>query len=146
EPWRSALPTTPAWYGPTLRMLRMSRMRTRPISTRIFRAGSRRGCGAWTRICTSESTDRTTAQHRLTPCTVCRYLCTYSHQSRALRPCGHVRCPTHVRRRSEDVQMNKSGTASQVISLPKGGGALHGIGEKFSPDVHTGTGNFTVPI
>jgi hypothetical protein len=30
---------------------------------------------------------------------------------------------------------NKSGTTSSaVISLPKGGGALHGIGEKFSPD------------
>src|SRR5881227_2474911 len=41
---------------------------------------------------------------------------------------------------------NKSGTSSQVISLPKGGGALHGIGEKFSPDLHTGTGNFSVPI
>jgi len=35
---------------------------------------------------------------------------------------------------------------SQTISLPKGGGALHGIGEKFAPDLHTGTGNFTVPI
>src|SRR5919199_1076371 len=41
---------------------------------------------------------------------------------------------------------DKSGTSSQVISLPRGGGALHGIGEKFSPDLHTGTGNFTVPI
>jgi RHS repeat-associated protein len=41
---------------------------------------------------------------------------------------------------------NKSGTSDQVISLPKGGGALHGIGETFSPDLHTGTGNFTVPI
>ena len=41
---------------------------------------------------------------------------------------------------------NKSGTSSQVISLPKGGGALQGIGEKFSPDLFTGTGNFTVPI
>ena len=37
---------------------------------------------------------------------------------------------------------NKSGISS--ISLPKGGGALHGIGEKFAPDLHTGTGNFTV--
>jgi RHS repeat-associated protein len=36
--------------------------------------------------------------------------------------------------------------ASQTISLPKGGGALQGLGEKFSPDLHTGTGNFTVPI
>jgi len=41
---------------------------------------------------------------------------------------------------------NTSGTSKQVISLPKGGGALHGIGEKFSPDLFTGTGNFTVPI
>ncbi len=41
---------------------------------------------------------------------------------------------------------SNSGAASQNISLPKGGGALHGIGEKFSPDLHTGTGNFTVPI
>ncbi len=36
--------------------------------------------------------------------------------------------------------------SSDVITLPKGGGALHGIGEKFSPDLHTGTGNFTVPV
>src|SRR5215211_3348162 len=41
---------------------------------------------------------------------------------------------------------NKSSASSQVISLPKGGGALKGIGEKFSPDLYTGTGNFTVPI
>src|SRR5260370_37925563 len=41
---------------------------------------------------------------------------------------------------------NNSGASSQVISLPKGGGALHGIGEKFAPDLHTGTGNFSVPI
>src|SRR3712207_3115197 len=41
---------------------------------------------------------------------------------------------------------NKSGISSQVISLPKGGGALQGIGEKFAVDPHTGTGTFTVPI
>jgi RHS repeat-associated protein len=35
---------------------------------------------------------------------------------------------------------------SQSIAVPKGGGALQGIGEKFSPDVQTGTGNFRVPI
>ena len=40
----------------------------------------------------------------------------------------------------------KSGGADQVLSLPKGGGALHGIGEKFSPDLYTGTGNFSVPL
>jgi hypothetical protein len=40
----------------------------------------------------------------------------------------------------------KSSPATDIISLPQGGGALHGIGETFSPDLHTGTGNFTVPI
>ena len=40
--------------------------------------------------------------------------------------------------------MNKSGIASTVISHPKGGGAISGIGESFSPDVHTGTGNLVV--
>src|SRR5215472_10891572 len=33
-----------------------------------------------------------------------------------------------------------------IISVPQGGGALHGIGEKFSPDLYTGTGNLSVPI
>ena len=42
--------------------------------------------------------------------------------------------------------MNKSGTASQVIAHPKGGGAVKGLGESFSPDLHTGTGNLSVPI
>ena len=43
--------------------------------------------------------------------------------------------------------MGSQATApNQIISLPKGGGAQHGLGEKFSPDLHTGTGNFTVPI
>src|SRR5215472_13937808 len=42
--------------------------------------------------------------------------------------------------------MSKSSATNQAISLPQGGGALHGIGETFSPDLHTGTGNFTVPI
>jgi RHS repeat-associated protein len=40
---------------------------------------------------------------------------------------------------------DKSASAS-IISLPKGGGTLKGIGEKFSPDLQTGTGNFTIPI
>src|SRR6266699_3235019 len=42
--------------------------------------------------------------------------------------------------------MSNAGGSGQLISLPKGGGAMQGIGEKFSPDLHTGTGNFTVPI
>lgn len=41
---------------------------------------------------------------------------------------------------------DKSGVAEQIIALPKGGGALTGLGEKFQPNPHTGTGNFSVPI
>ena len=41
---------------------------------------------------------------------------------------------------------NHASAPGQIISLPKGGGAQTGMGEKFSPDLHTGTGNFTVPI
>jgi RHS repeat-associated protein len=40
----------------------------------------------------------------------------------------------------------KSPLGSNVISLPKGGGAVAGMGESFSPDLFTGTGNFSVPI
>jgi len=32
------------------------------------------------------------------------------------------------------------------ISLPKGGGAIRGIGEKFAANPVTGTGSLTVPI
>jgi hypothetical protein len=35
---------------------------------------------------------------------------------------------------------------SDIIAVPKGDGALQGIAEKFSPDLHTGSGNFTIPI
>jgi hypothetical protein len=37
-------------------------------------------------------------------------------------------------------------STASVISLPQGGGALHGLGEKFAPDLFTGTGNFSLPI
>ncbi len=36
--------------------------------------------------------------------------------------------------------------AAGVLTLPKGGGALSGLGESFTPDLHTGTGNMTVPL
>ena len=42
--------------------------------------------------------------------------------------------------------MASEATSESIITLPEGGGALQGIGEKFSPDLFTGTGNFTVPI
>lgn len=39
-----------------------------------------------------------------------------------------------------------NGSSDQAVSLPRGGGALKGLGENFTPDLHTGTGNFNVPI
>ena len=41
---------------------------------------------------------------------------------------------------------NASSSALPSISLPKGGGAIRGIGEKFSANPVTGTGSMTVPI
>src|SRR6266436_6607152 len=40
---------------------------------------------------------------------------------------------------------NSAFTAPQ-ISLPKGGGAIRGIGEKFAANAVTGTGSLTIPI
>lgn len=40
----------------------------------------------------------------------------------------------------------KAGSVSDLIAVPKGGGAIKGLGEKFGADLHTGTGNFSVPI
>lgn len=41
---------------------------------------------------------------------------------------------------------NKSGIAEQIISIPRGGGEINGLGESFSANLHSGTGNFNVPI
>ena len=50
---------------------------------------------------------------------------------------------------SNQDEKNKSGS-SQIsppsVSLPKGGGAIRGIGEKFAANPVTGTGSMTVPI
>ncbi|MDN3249777.1 MULTISPECIES: SpvB/TcaC N-terminal domain-containing protein [unclassified Streptomyces] len=35
---------------------------------------------------------------------------------------------------------------ASIITQPSGGGAVQGLGETFTPDLHTGTGNFTVPL
>ncbi len=47
-------------------------------------------------------------------------------------------------------QADSSGQDQQVrapaITLPKGGGAIRGIGEKFGANPVTGTGSMTVPI
>ena len=57
---------------------------------------------------------------------------------RCNRVCRLTRSRPHV--------STKAGGISDLISVPKGGGALKGVGEKFGADLHTGTGNFTVPI
>lgn len=41
---------------------------------------------------------------------------------------------------------SQSKGANTSISLPKGGGAIKGIGETFQPNLFSGTGNFSVPI
>src|SRR5919202_98369 len=37
-------------------------------------------------------------------------------------------------------------SAAPTIALPKGGGAIRGIGEKFAANLVTGTGSMSVPI
>lgn len=41
---------------------------------------------------------------------------------------------------------SKSGIADQILSLPKGGGAIQGIGENFQVDLHKGTLNASISI
>jgi hypothetical protein len=41
---------------------------------------------------------------------------------------------------------DKANNSQPAISLPKGGGAIKGIGEAFQPNLFSGTGNFSVPI
>ena len=41
---------------------------------------------------------------------------------------------------------NSAPSAAPTISLPKGGGAIRGIGEKFSNNPVSGTGSMSVPI
>jgi RHS repeat-associated protein len=40
----------------------------------------------------------------------------------------------------------KTGVGDQVLALPKGGGDVRGLGERFQADPQTGTGSFAVPI
>src|SRR5258708_3094046 len=44
------------------------------------------------------------------------------------------------------VPEQKGQVAAPSISLPKGGGAIRGMGEKFAANPVTGTGSMTVPI
>ncbi|HWX43434.1 MAG TPA: SpvB/TcaC N-terminal domain-containing protein, partial [Blastocatellia bacterium] len=47
---------------------------------------------------------------------------------------------------SKPAAPEKSGSAVPSISLPKGGGAIQGIGEKFAMNPVTGTASFSIPI
>lgn len=49
-------------------------------------------------------------------------------------------------RAPEHAPSEKSGPSAPVITLPKGGGAIRGMGEKFAANPVTGTGSMTVPI
>jgi len=52
-----------------------------------------------------------------------------------------------MRTNSETTSTSAAYTASApAVSLPKGGGAIQGIGEKFSVNPGTGTGALSVPI
>ncbi|HNN92498.1 MAG TPA: SpvB/TcaC N-terminal domain-containing protein, partial [Pseudomonadota bacterium] len=42
--------------------------------------------------------------------------------------------------------MAKSGNVTPSVALPQGGGAMRGMGEKFSADLFTGTGNLSIPL
>ena len=50
----------------------------------------------------------------------------------------------------ENGAQKPKGTASPIqfptLSLPKGGGAIQGIGEKFQANPVTGTGSMSVPV
>jgi len=48
--------------------------------------------------------------------------------------------------KKESTPENKNGITPPAITLPKGGGAIRGIGEKFAANPVTGTGSISVPI
>src|SRR5947208_4342423 len=52
---------------------------------------------------------------------------------------------------AQDNKLDANGEGQKIssvpsISLPKGGGAIRGIGEKFAANPVTGTGSMTVPL
>ena len=47
---------------------------------------------------------------------------------------------------SQDTSARGSPATPPTLSLPKGGGAIRGIGEKFAANPVTGTGSMSVPI
>jgi hypothetical protein len=49
-------------------------------------------------------------------------------------------------RNTSDTAASSFAVSAPTISLPKGGGAIRGIGEKFASNPVTGTGSMSVPI
>ncbi|HEU4875440.1 MAG TPA: SpvB/TcaC N-terminal domain-containing protein, partial [Pyrinomonadaceae bacterium] len=47
---------------------------------------------------------------------------------------------------SDSTRATRTSIAAPSISLPKGGGAIRGIGEKFGTNIATGTGSLSVPL
>src|SRR6266571_1650895 len=54
--------------------------------------------------------------------------------------------PTGTSNQDEKNSSGNNQISVPSISLPKGGGAIHGIGEKFAANPVTGTGSMTVPL
>ena len=48
--------------------------------------------------------------------------------------------------KKDPIRQENSVSNAQQISLPKGGGAVRGLGEKFSADPFTGTFSISIPI
>jgi len=57
-----------------------------------------------------------------------------------------VREPQPFQADKQDGTGDRSTNSPPIITLPKGGGAIRGIGEKFAANPVTGTGSMTVPI
>src|SRR5215470_9081087 len=62
------------------------------------------------------------------------------------RKAGSSHIPTEGVQQSAGDQHNKNNAGLPTISLPKGGGAIRGIGEKFAANPVTGMGSLTVPL
>src|SRR5215471_21778792 len=62
------------------------------------------------------------------------------------RRAGSSHIPTEGVQQSAGDQHNKNNAGLPTIFLPKGGGAIRGIGEKFAANPVTGTGSMNVPI
>ena len=49
-------------------------------------------------------------------------------------------------RGARESSAGRGGVSAPAVSLPKGGGAIRGIGEKFAANPVTGTGAMSIPV